>query len=174
MSLSCLISPSKSILYLLVLRNISALMRKPLIQRSRNCQLLTFYSLQPLLLGDPQHQTFLSPLPCTRLSTSRLIVVTPSLYRPHPNTIVFISPSPRHTITSRFHHSYIPFFVFTYIFSVILLTSLFFYFMVPFLFANPDISVPLFIYAPFLAKILLLGKQLCTVSILEYIYFRIS
>ena len=102
-SLSCLISLSKSILYLLVLRNISALMRKPLIQRSRNCQLLTFYSLQPLLLGDPQHQTFLSPLPCTRLSTSRLIVVTPSLNRPHPNTvtllstrchIVFVSPSP--------------------------------------------------------------------------------
>ena len=171
MSLSCLISPSKSILYLLVLRNISALMRKPLIQRSPSCQLLTFYSLQPLLLGDPQHQTFLlSPLPCTRLSTSRLTVVTPSLYRPHPNTIsllstcrhiVFVSPSPPcHTITSCFHHSYIPFFVFTYIFSVILLTSLFFYFMVPFLFAHPDISVPLFIYPLFLAKILLLGKQL--------------
>ena len=112
-SLSCLISLSKSILYLLVLRNISALMRKPLIQRSQNCQLLTFYSLQPLLLGDPQHQTFLlSPLPCTHLSTSPLTVVTPSLYRPHPNTIsllstchhiVFVSPSP-----PSYHHFLFP------------------------------------------------------------------
>ena len=44
-SLSCPISLLKSILFLVMLRNISALMRKPLIQRSRNSQLLTFYSL---------------------------------------------------------------------------------------------------------------------------------
>ena len=44
-SLSCLISLSKSISYPLVLRNISGLMRKPLIQRSQNSQLHTFCSL---------------------------------------------------------------------------------------------------------------------------------
>ena len=43
--LSCPISLSKSISSLLVLRNISALMRKLPIQRSRKSQLLTFYSL---------------------------------------------------------------------------------------------------------------------------------
>ena len=44
-SLSCPISLLKSILFLLMLRNISALMRKPLIRRSWNYPLLTFYSL---------------------------------------------------------------------------------------------------------------------------------
>ena len=119
-SLSCLISLSKSILYLLVLRNISALMRKPLIQRSQNCQLLTFYSLQPLLLGDPQHQTFLlSPLPCTHLSTSRLTIVTPSLYCPHPNTISSPINLSLHIIVSLspplYHHFPFPSFIYPFL-----------------------------------------------------------
>ena len=96
----------------------------------------------------------LSSVPTAMPSTSCLTVVTPSLYYPHPNTVSSLSTHRHLVIISLFssyhhfcfRHSYLPFFVFTYILSVILLTPLFFYFMVPLLFSNPDISVPLFIY----------------------------
>ena len=47
-----------------------------------------------VVLGDSQHSgwTFLPPpLPCPRLSTSCLTIVTLSLYHPHPNTISSLS-----------------------------------------------------------------------------------
>ena len=47
-----------------------------------------------VVLGDPQHSGWTfppPPLPCPRLSTSCLTIVTLSLYHPHSNTISLLS-----------------------------------------------------------------------------------
>ena len=113
--------------------------------------------------GDPQHRTsLLSPLPCPLLlSTSRLTVVTPSLYRPCPSIVtlsshrlsitipslsrclfvtVFSSSHRPPVVPSPLFHHFTPPFCLPY-YSLL--------FMVPLLFINPDISVPLLIYPPF-------------------------
>ena len=74
------------------------------------------------MLGDPQHRTFLpSPLPCPRLSTSHLTIITPSLYHQHPSTVSLLSTHCHFIVISLFplsyRGSYLPFFVFTYILS---------------------------------------------------------